>query len=91
MPVVLNITSATVIKAAPGNINWVSVLVAGSAAGTLNDCATTGAAASSNAIAALPNAVGNQDYFKPRRCGTGIVVTPGSGQTIAIGYDETLA
>ena len=80
----LNITSATVVKAAPGQVLTVTVVVAGSAPGTVNDCLTTGAAAASNAIASLPAAVGSQQLNFP--CQVGIVVTPGTGQTIAISY-----
>jgi len=79
-----NITSATAIKATAGRLVRISVIVAGSAAGTANDCATTGAAAVGNQIAAIPNTVGVINLDWP--CATGIVVVPGTGQTLAVSY-----
>jgi hypothetical protein len=80
---VTNITSAVVLKTVPGFIATVSILVAG-AAGTINDCTTTGAASAANAIVALPAAVG---VISVRgKTNAGIVVTPGAGQTIAVWY-----
>lgn len=81
---VKNITAATVIKAGAGRICRVSVIVAGSAAGTVNDVLTTGAAAVANQVATIPNAVANLDIQFP--CATGIVVVPGTGQTLAVSF-----
>jgi len=82
---VVNITANTVVKAAPGTVWTVSVLVAGSAAGGVYDAATVAAAASSNEIYVTPNTVGaiNLNGFS---CTSGIVVKPGTGQTIAISF-----
>lgn len=80
----LNITAATVIKASAGQVVTISVLVAGDAAGTVNDCATTGAAAASNAICPIPDTVGIYPVNFPAT--TGIVVAPGTGQTLAISF-----
>lgn len=76
----LNITAATVLKVGPGRLVKLVVIVAG-AAGTVNDCATTGAAAAANELAALPAVVGPIDMNVLFQ--TGLVVTPGAGQTIA--------
>lgn len=81
---VKNITAAVAVKATPGRICRVSVIVAGSAAGTVNDVATTGAAAVANQVATIPNTVGNYDIQFP--CATGIVIVPGTGQTLAVSY-----
>ena len=81
---VLNITAATVVKATPGICARVSVVVAGTAAGTVNDVATTAGAAAANQFGTLPAAVGTQTFDWP--CGTGIVVVPGTGQTIAVSF-----
>lgn len=81
---VLNITAATVIKATSGICVRVSVIVAGSTAGTVNDVATTGGAAAANQFGTIPNTVGTYDFDWP--CGTGIVVVPGSGQTVAVAF-----
>jgi hypothetical protein len=79
-----NITTATVIKALPGRVFRVNVQVAGSTTGTVNDCATTGAAAAANQIAVIPETVGPLVLEWP--CATGIVVVPGTGQTISVSY-----
>ena len=81
---VYNITAATVIKAGPGVIGRINVIAAGSAAGTVNDCATTGAAATSNEIFSIPNTVGTYALIWPTL--TGIVVVPGTGQTLAVSF-----
>jgi len=80
----LNITVSTVVKAAPGQVLTATEVVAGNAPGTINDCLTTGAAAAANQIATLPASVGSQRLDFP--CQVGIVVVPGTGQTIAISY-----
>jgi hypothetical protein len=80
----LNITAATVVKATPGLVFRVSVQVAGTGTGTVNDCATTGAAAAANQIYVIPETVGVVAIDWP--CLTGIVVTPGTGQTVAISW-----
>ncbi len=83
--VTLNITSATVVKVGAGRTARVSVNIAGSSSGTLNDCATTGAAAIANQIMAIPNAVGI--YYIDWPHSTGIVVVPGTGQNVSINYE----
>lgn len=80
-----NITAATLLRAAgPGRVCKVSVIVAGSAAGTVNDVATTGAAAVANQIAAIPNTIGVISVDMP--CALGMVVVPGTGQTLAVSF-----
>ena len=81
----LNLTAATVLKAAPGRVIKIQVLVAGSAPGSVNDCLTTGATAVANEIASIPNAVGPVDVNAA--CLTGIVVVPGTGQTVVAYYN----
>lgn len=81
----LDIVSATVIKAAPGRVFKVSVIVAGAATGTINDCTTTGAAAVTNQVGTTPAALGTVDFNWPMQ--TGIVVVPGSGQTLALTWE----
>lgn len=78
----LNITAATVIKAGPGVVVSIGVLVVGTSVGTVNDCLTTGAAAVTNQVAPIPEAVGT--YAIGALCATGIVVVPGTGQTLAV-------
>lgn len=80
----LNITAATVLKVGPGRVLKIQVLVAG-AAGTVNDCATTGAAAAANELAAIPAVVGAVDLNVAFQ--TGLVVVPGAGQTLVAYYN----
>lgn len=80
----LAISAQTLVLAGSGRIARVSVLVAGSSAGTINDAATTGAVASTNEIAVIPNAVGV--YEIDFRFYNGLVITPGTGQTVSISY-----
>lgn len=79
-----DITAATVIKASPGRIVKVIVQVAGSGTGTVNDCITTAAAAITNQISTIPETVGPIALDWP--CTTGIVVVPGTGQTLSVSY-----
>lgn len=80
----LDITAAVTVKAAPGILQKVSVIVAGSAAGTVNDVATTGGVAVANQFGTIPNTVGTYPFDWP--CGTGITIVPGTGQTLAVSY-----
>jgi hypothetical protein len=84
----LNITTQTVLKAAPGTLLSVIVMVAGSATGTVNDCATTAAVAAANQVATVPTSVGPVQGIPSVGfpMGTGIVVTPGTGQTLAVAW-----
>lgn len=79
----LNITAAAVVKAAPGRLVQINVLVAG-AAGTANDCLTTAAAAAANQICTIPAAVGVIKLQWP--CATGIVIVPGAAQVLSVSY-----
>lgn len=80
----LNITAARVVKAGPGTLLAVTVIVAGSAAGTINDLAANSGVAAANQVYTIPNAAGTYQIGFP--CLTGIVVTPGTGQTLAVSY-----
>ena len=80
----LNITSSKVLKTGFGVCCTVNVVVAGAGC-TVNDCATTGAAAASNQMLAIPNAVGPVNmsgfpYFN------GLCIVVAGGATIAVAY-----
>jgi hypothetical protein len=79
----LNITTATVVKAAPGRVATVSVIVAG-AVGTLNDTTTTGAVAAANEIMVIPATIGVYRLDWPVI--NGIVVVPGAAQVVSVSY-----
>lgn len=80
----LNITVATVVKAKAGRVCKVSVIVAGSGAGTVNDLATTSGAAAANQLYVVPTTAGIYELNLP--CVNGILIVPGSGQTLAVSY-----
>ena len=61
-----------------------SVVVAGSAAGTINNAGTTGASSAANALCATPTTIGVYP------CGVvfsnGLVINPGTGQSVNVTY-----
>ena len=79
-----NITAATLVKASSGRVAKVSVIVAGSVAGSVNDAATIVGASTANEIAVIPATVSVYNIDFP--VSNGIVLTPGTGQTLAISY-----
>ena len=88
----LNITAATQVVVTPpdfslgqGRLVRVQVLVAGSTNGAAYDSATVAGAAVANQIGAWPNTVGS--YLIDMPFTKGLVVTPGTGQTVAVSYD----
>jgi hypothetical protein len=80
----LNITAATVVKAAPGFVGTVTVVVAGSAHGAIGDALTTGAVSAANTIAYLPTTAGTYVINFPAH--VGIAVVPGTGQTLSVSF-----
>ena len=81
-----NITATTIVKATAGRVYTVSVVVAGSAAGSIydNNSTSTGNTAA-NQIGTIPDAVG-QYSFGGFPTSTGITLVPGTGQTLAISW-----
>lgn len=81
----LNLTApGETLKAGPGAITMVSVVVAGNAPGAVYDCAAIGDIDPSNQVAVIPNAVGSYPINFP--CLVGVTVVPGTGQTVAAAY-----
>lgn len=88
----LNISVPTVVKAvtadqslAQARVVRVNVTVAGTIPGTVNDCATVAAVGIANQIAVIPNTVGAVLIDFPLLAG--LVIVPGTGQTVAVTYD----
>lgn len=81
----LNVTTATVIKSSPGRLFTVSVLVAGSAAGAVYDSTSTSGNTAANQIGVIPDAAGVVN-FNAMPTANGIVVAPGTGQTLAVSW-----
>ncbi len=81
----LNIAAAAVVKATPGRVCKIVVVVAGSAPGNIYDHASTSGVAAGSLIATIPNTVGVISLDFPAL--VGITVAPGTGQTVAISYE----
>ena len=87
----LNVTASTLVSAtnsssyASRRIGRVHVLVAGTIAGSVNDAASVALASAANQVFVVPNSVGS--YLIDFPMVAGIVVTPGTGQTLAVSYD----
>lgn len=77
------ITAPTVVKASPGRLASVSVTVAGSAAGMIYDSSNTTQA---NAVWVIPSAIATngEPYVVNMACDSGILVVPGTGQTLSV-------
>lgn len=88
----LNIAGAKVVATVPAGFALgqcrlvrVQVLVAGTTPGAAYDAATVAGAVAAVQVAAWPNTVGT--YLIDMPCLAGIVVVPGTGQTVAVSYD----
>ena len=75
------ITTSTLVKTGAGRIANVSVIVGG-AAGAVYDANAVGA--TSGQIGTIPTTIGIYVWNIP--FGTGLVVTPGAGQTVSVSY-----
>jgi hypothetical protein len=83
----LDITAATVIKSSPGRVWTISVVVAGSAAGAVYDSVSTTGNTAANQIGVTPTTAGAAPInFNAFPCLNGIVVAPGTGQTLSIAW-----
>lgn len=78
------VTAQTLIIAGAGRLVSFSVIIAGTAAGTINNSATTGAVAAGNALVAVPTTIGS--YQVGQHFSAGLVITPGAGQSINLTY-----
>ena len=78
------ITATTLVSAKAGRIANVSVIVAGAATGMIYDATST--TDTTKPIYVIPMAVGNAPYIVNMPVSFGIVIAPGSGQTITVSY-----
>lgn len=82
-----NVTAAAVIKTGPGRISKI-INNAGTAGFTINDCATTGAAAAANAIMVISTTTVGQIISLDTPFATGLVVSVvGASGVLTIVYD----
>jgi hypothetical protein len=77
-----NISAPTIVKSSAGRIATVSILTAGSSPGTIYDA--TSKTDLSKPLVMLPNTVGV--FTAPMPVSFGILVVPGSGQVLSLGY-----
>lgn len=77
-----NITTATLVKSGQGRIARLVVVVAGSGTGSVYDASS--ASATTNKLLTIPTTIGIVEANIP--VNNGIVVVPGTGQTVAIVY-----
>lgn len=80
----INITTDTVVQAGKGRIAKVIVVVGGTTLGSIHDAKTVAAAGTNNRLLPVPNTVGQFSVDFP--VNDGIVIKPGTGQTVAISY-----
>lgn len=76
------ITAATLVKSGQGRIARLVVVVAGSGTGSVYDASAS--TATSNKLLTIPTTIGIVEANIP--VNNGIVVAPGTGQTVAIVY-----
>lgn len=88
--VATNITAATLIKLGQGLVAKISIVVAGTTLGSVNDVATVGGVAVGNQLAAIPIGTtigpGGAVVVLEMPFNLGLVVTPGTGSTLSISY-----
>ena len=77
-----NITGATLVKSGQGRIARLVVVVAGSGTGSVYDASS--ATATNDKLLTIPTTIGIVEVNIP--VNNGIVVAPGTGQTVAIVY-----
>jgi len=82
------ISSNTTLKAGAGIVRSVHVCVGGTANGMVCDAASVGAASAANAVIGTFYSGGRAGpVVEPLKCGTGITVLPGTGQTLYIDWE----
>ena len=81
---ILNITAATVVKAAPGAVYNVSVNVAGTAAGGVYDASTTGGNTAANLMYAINDTLGTVVPGGGSPFFNGLLIVPPTGGTVSV-------
>lgn len=81
----LNITAATAIKTTAGRLYTVAVVVAGSTNGAVYDNNVTTGNTAANQIGVIPDALGQVPFYG-FPTSNGIVVVPGTGQTLSVSW-----
>lgn len=79
----LDISTPTVVKAAPGTLFRVSVTTAGSTTGAIYDAAS-GSGTAAQLVATIPETPGVYEFVWP--CFSGILVVPGTAQVVSVSF-----
>lgn len=79
-----SITTPTVLKSSSGRVAAISVIVAGSATGTVYDSANT--STTTAPVYVIPNAVALTPYVVNMPVSKGILIVPGTGQTLSVSW-----
>lgn len=80
----LNITAATVVKATPGVVVSIAVVATSTTVGAIYDATSTSGNTAANQVGVIPAVTGGGNYVIGALCASGIVIAPGSGQTVAV-------
>ena len=81
-----NITGATLVKGGAGRLVGVSIVVQGSADGAIYDIGAASGAAASNKLYTVSHSAAVGYYPLGVTTSLGLVVVPGSGQTLMVTY-----
>jgi len=81
----LNITGPVIVKPVAGRMMRFQVLVAGTTPGAAYDAISVTGNTVANQVGVAPNTVGS--YLIDHPCVNGVVVIPGTGQTLAVTFD----
>ena len=80
------ITAPTVLKTTAGRVCQVSIIVAGSGTGMVYDAAATGATTKPLWVIPESAQTDSEPYIVNMPASFGILVVPGSGQTVSVSY-----
>lgn len=78
------VTTSTAVVTGAGRLVSFSLVVAGTTVGKVHDASAVANAAAANALVAVPNTIGV--YQVGSRFSKGLVVVPGTGQSINVTY-----
>lgn len=78
------ITGATLLKASAGRVASVSVITAGSTTGKIYD--SNSVSLTTTPLYVIPEAVSNTPYVVNMPCDAGIVIVPGTGQSVTVSW-----
>ncbi len=78
------VTASTLVVSGPGYLVNFSIIIAGSGAGTINNSSATGLTAAANVLCTTPATIGT--YSAGKVFTNGLVIVPGTGQSVNVTY-----